>query len=186
MLAMLVAVSPASFVSGCHASEPARASRDVRAPAAPSPPKDAPPPPTTEPRPPEGQSDGAPPPWICGGHFETGDFDGFQHAQDLAAAGRLFTSARGRRGWTSGMEGRATPDLLGRTLPAFVTKARAIAWTGHPSPDEVTLVTARRWTDQGNDWIVMAEATAALRGERHRLMPSVPSCAHDRVSARRA
>jgi hypothetical protein len=59
------------------------------------------------------------------------------------------------------MVGRPAVDRLGRTPPAFVTRARAIEWTEHPREAKVDLVAARRW--YGDRWVVLTSAPMPVK-----------------------
>ena len=52
---------------------------------------------------------------------------------------------------------------LGQALPAFVTPARAVAWTEHPFPETVNLIAARRWPGPGAErWVVIVAGKAGV------------------------
>jgi hypothetical protein len=98
------------------------------------------------------------------------DFPGWHHFENLAAVANGARTGRARRNWDDQMAGRPPPDRLGRSLPPFVTRERAIAWTEHPSPATVDLVTARavpgdarvgpRGSPPGVVWVVLVSGKA--------------------------
>ncbi len=51
------------------------------------------------------------------------------------------------------MQGLDVEDRLGRTLPPFITRERAIAWA--EGSQDATLVAARRWPRQPGRWVVV-------------------------------
>jgi hypothetical protein len=98
------------------------------------------------------------PPWsACGRKLSPAGFEKWQYAHNLARTReKMSSSPRGASTWTAEMTSRPPEDGLGRALPPFVTRARAIAWTEHPSPDTVHLVTARWWRGApGERWVVL-------------------------------
>jgi hypothetical protein len=117
---------------------------------------------------------GEPAPWICDRQLRASGFAKWQKADDLLAAGEnLSSSPRGQRAWTE-FQGHRGEDLLGRTLPDFVTGARAIAWTEHPSPASVDLITARRWPGvAGERWVIVAASRLTPAGEPARELSDV-------------
>ena len=90
----------------------------------------------------------APPPWHCGAQLPVHDFSGWKDSRnpaDLAAERALHEGSP-----------KIAPDLLGRALPAFVTRERATEWTEHPHPEAVVTVTAREWPGRPGRWVVTA------------------------------
>lgn len=97
------------------------------------------------------------PPWTCGKRLPKKDFV-FQDREGSGDAWTSLESPRGLRVHRHSKHEAADPDLLGRELPPFVTRERALAWTEHPRPETVNLVTARRW--EGDRWVVLVAGKA--------------------------
>jgi hypothetical protein len=113
---------------------------------------------------------GESPPWSnCGRQLDASGLDKWRHAPDLARTRqKMSSSPRGKRTWTEQMTSRGPEDRLGRELPRFVTREAAIAWTEHPRPDTVHLVTARRWPGvPGERWVVLVAAKAGPASESY-------------------
>jgi hypothetical protein len=94
------------------------------------------------------------PPWACGKRLPRADFPAARETDSGLDAYHSLESPRGLRALSYLNTAKpGDPDLLGRTLPPFVTRERALAWTEHPRPDTVNLVAARRW--ESDRWVVV-------------------------------
>jgi hypothetical protein len=93
---------------------------------------------------------------LCNRSLPARTFGDQRHHKNLGEVDRRLPAGRARRVWTREMKGGPVEDRLGRTLPSFVTREGALAWT--ESYDDALPIGARRWpgpSEQPEQWVVV-------------------------------